>query len=57
VTRTVAVHLYVDDGARDHNDEGRCVTCRTPRRNAHHEVPDTSEATAAHDRRYLPEED
>lgn len=57
MSRPVNVHTYLDDGTRDHRDQGRCIDCGTPRENERHAVPDTAAATAAHDRRYVPEED
>lgn len=51
--KTAAVHVYIDDGAKDHRGEGRCAEagCGLPRTNRVHELPDVSEQTAEHRRR------
>lgn len=36
------VHLYVDDGTKDHRDRGRCGTCGLPQTNRLHELPERS---------------
>ncbi len=51
MTATVATHVYLDDGTRDHNDRGRCVDCGLPASNQAHRLPDTTTQDHEHRRR------